>query len=35
MGYKYPLNIKDITMPDSHYYLLSIRTLHKSFHAKS
>ena len=37
MGYKYPLNIKDITIPlIIHYYLLrAFRTLHKSFHAKS
>ena len=37
MGYKYPMNIKDITIPlIIHYYLLrAFRTLHKSFHAKS
>ena len=33
MGYKYPLNIKDITIPlIIHYYLLrAFRTLHKFF----
>ena len=37
MGYKYPPDIKDITIPlIIHYYLLrAFRTLHKSFHAKS
>ena len=37
IGYKYPRNIKDITIPlIIHYYLLrAFRTLHKSFHAKS
>ena len=38
MGYKYPPDIKDITIParSIHYYLLrAFRTLHKSFHAKS
>ncbi len=36
MGYKYPGNTKDITMPlITHYYLLKAsRKLHRSYHAK-